>query len=318
MTLIEDIAARIIYLTIKIVPVIIIAVFFSNILIEYGVIKRLDFLVRPLIREGNLPRGSGLVIITSLASGTASYSMMASYYERKEMNDTQIIVTSIMNTFFQYIHHLFTYWLPVVVPLLGLFTGLLYCAIKLSIGLAMTLSGVILGKIFIKPHERGTLSEKKSHTKEPNSKKIRYAAKGTLKTLKTILPRLYLIYTAAMIFLATGYIERLGNIAEPLANTLNLPGEAISIIALQAFDATSGYVLAGALLQSGELNSFQAITALLLGTMITLSMTYAKHSLPSKIAFFGAKLGTKIAIYNLILNLSFTLVALVSIVLFFK
>jgi len=85
----------------------------------------------------------------------------------------------------------------------------------------------------------------------------------------------------------------------------------MTIIALQLLDATSGVVLAGALLQDGTLTSTQTITALLLGTVVTLSLTYAKHSLPSKIAFFGPRLGTKIALYNLVLHLSFTLAALV-------
>lgn len=313
----EEIIARVIYLTVKIVPVIVTAVFISNLLIEYGVIKRLDFLVKPLIQGANLPQGSGAVIITSLASGTASYSMMANYHRREEMDDTHVIVTSIMNTFFQYIHHFFTYWLPVVVPLLGLFTGLLYSMIKLSIGLAMTLSAVVVGKIFIRNPEGRLLSEEKDHTGETNSQKVHHAVEGTTKTLKMILPRLYLVYIAAVVFLATGYLESIGELAEPLARLFDLPGEAITIIALQAFDATSGYVLTGALLQSGALNPFQAITALLLGTMITLSMTYAKHSLPSKIAFFGPGLGTKIAVYNLALNLSFTLVALALMVFFF-
>lgn len=317
MALEQEIIARVVYLTVKIVPVIVTAVFLSNLLIEYGVIKRLDFLVRPLILGANLPRGSGAVIITSLASGTASSSMLASYHQKEEVNDTQVIVTSIMNTFFQYIHHFFTYWLPVVVPLLGLFTGLLFSMIKLSIGLAMTLSAVVIGRIFIRTPHRGSLKEEKDHKGETTSLKVRHAVEGTTRTLKMILPRLYLVYIAVVVFLAAGYLESFGELAEPLARLFDLPGEAITIIALQAFDATSGYVLTGALLQSGALNPFQAITALLLGTMITLSMTYAKHSLPSKIAFFGPRLGTKIALYNLVLNLSFTLVALMVMVFFF-
>ena len=317
MTLEQEVVSRIVYLTVKIVPVIVIAIFFSNLLIEYGIVRRLDFLVRPLIRGANLPDGSGSIIVTSLASGTASYSMLSNYHQRGDVDDTQVIVISFMNTFFQYIHHFVTYWLPVAIPLLGLFTGLLYITIKMAIGLAMTLSAVVLGRVFIKNPKNKILSEEKGHTDESNSMKMQHAIGSTTKTIKMILPRLYLVYIAAVAFLATGYLESIGELAEPLARMFNLPGEALTIIALQAFDATSGYVLTGALLQSGTLNSFQAITALLLGTMITLSMTYAKHSLPSKIAFFGPRLGTKIAVYNLVLNLSFTLIALMILVFFF-
>ena len=116
--------------------------------------------------------------------------------------------------------------------------------------------------------------------------------------------------------MATSYIDRIGNLAEPLAHTIGLPGEAITIIAIQLIDVTSGYVLAGALLQNGVLTPFQTVIALLLGTMVTLSMTYAKHSLPTKIVFFGARLGTKVAFYNLVLNLFLSLIALVMLLAF--
>jgi hypothetical protein len=214
-----------------------------------------------------------------------------------------------MNTFFHHIHHLFTYWVPVAIPLLGLRTGLMYVALRMTIGLAMTLSAVVIGRVFIK-NRTEILSNEKDHAGEGNSVKMNHSLKGTKKTLKSILPRLYIVYILAVAFIATGYLEGIGKAAEPLAHVFGLPGEAITIIAIQLVDVTSGYVIAGALLQSGTLNSFQAVIALLLGTMITLSMTYAKHSLPTKIVFFGARLGTKVAVYNLVLNLFLSFIAL--------
>jgi hypothetical protein len=302
-------------LTVNVVPVIIVAVFLSNLLREYGIIKKLDFLVRPLIRGANLPEGSGTFLVTSLASGTASYSLLGDHHQKGELDDTQVIVISIMNTFFHHIHHFFTYWVPVAIPLLGLRTGLMYVTLRMSIGLLMTLSAVVIGRVFIKKSQ-AAISLIEGHGGEANSVKMNHAAAGTGKTLKLVIPRLYVVYIIAVIFLATGYIERIGSVAEPLAHVFELPGEAITIIAVQLFDVTSGYVVAGALLQSGELDSFQTIIALLLGTMITLSMTYAKHSLPTKIVFFGPRLGTKVAVYNLILNISLSLVALLFLLFF--
>ena len=311
----QEIISRVTYLTFKIVPVIIIAVFLSNLLQEYGVIRKLDFLVRPLIRGANLPEGSGAFLVTSLASGTASYSMLGDHRQKGELDDTKVIVISIMNTFFHHIHHFFTYWVPVAIPLLGLRTGLMYVSLRMTIGLLMTLSAVVIGRVFIKKSD-GVLSAWEGHSGEGNSVKVNHAVSGTKKTLSVILPRLYIVYIIAVAFLATGYMDSIGDAAEPLAHVFGLPGEAITIIAIQLVDVTSGYVVAGALLQNGTLNSFQAVITLLLGTMITLSMTYAKHSLPTKIVFFGARLGTKVAVYNLVLNISLSLVALL-VLLFF-
>lgn len=309
----ESVIDRVAYLTFRVVPVIALAVFFSNLLIQYGIIKKLDFVVSPLTRGARLPRGSGAVIVTSLASGTASYSIMANFYHQGKMGASQVIVTSIMSTFFQVVHHFFTYYLPVVVPILGFFTGMLYASIKVAIGLAMTLSAVLIGRAFL-PLPQGRLFGGGEEEEKGHRDKLEESLGSSFKTLKMILPRLYIIYIAVALLLAGGYLQSLGDFAEPLAGVFHLPGEAVTIIALQAFDATSGFVLAGALLNSGGLSPSQTITALLLGTLITLSMTYAKHSLPSKIAFFGTRLGTRIALYNLLLQLFFTLIALIMVV----
>jgi hypothetical protein len=309
----EEIIQRLVYLSLKVVPLIVAAVFFSNLLIEIGIIKRLDFLVRPLIRASNLPEGSGAVIITSMGSATASYAMLANHHRRGEMDENQVIVTSVMNTFFLTVHHFFSYYVPVVIPLLGLYTGLLYGGIKMAIGLCMTLSAVALGRVYLEGTGNGPLGKEEDHRAQTTGQKVRHAVASSAKTLRMILPRLYIVYIIAVFFLAAGYLENIGSFAEPLARLFGLPGEAMTIMALQLLDATSGFVLAGALLQGGILNPLQAITALLLGTVITLSMTYAKHSLPSKIAFFGPRLGTKIAFYNLVLHLFFTLTALMSV-----
>ncbi|NOZ77011.1 MAG: hypothetical protein GXO65_04925 [Euryarchaeota archaeon] len=306
----EEIIQRLLYLSLKVVPLIVAAVFFSNLLMEFGVIKRLDFLVRPLIRAARLPEGTGAVIITSMGSATASYAMLANHHQKGEMDEDQVIVTSIMNTFFMTVHHFFSYYVPVVVPLLGLYTGLLYGGIKVAIGLCMTLSAVVIGRLRLGEPGEVPLGQGADHTGEGGSTRVRHAAAGSFKTLGMVLPRLYVVYAAAVVLLAGGYMDSLGALAEPLARVFGLPGEAVAIMALQLLDATSGFVLAGALLEDGTLGPIQAITALLLGTVITLSMTYAKHSLPSKIAFFGPKLGTKIALYNLVLHLAFTAAAL--------
>ncbi len=41
-----------------------------------------------------------------------------------------------------------------------------------------------------------------------------------------------------------------------------------------------------------------------------MSVMYARHSMPSKITYFGARMGTKIAFYNLIVDLAFTSIVL--------
>lgn len=107
-----------------------------------------------------------------------------------------------------------------------------------------------------------------------------------------------------------GWLGAISGFAEPATGLVGLPGESAIVIATMIFEYTSGVIIAGTLLHKQILTPVQTVGALLLGGIISMSVMYVRHSLPSKITYFGARMGTKIAFYNLIVDLAFTSIVL--------
>jgi len=82
-------------------------------------------------------------------------------------------------------------------------------------------------------------------------------------------------------------------------------------------DPTSSYIVASSFLNEGILNEIETILALLFSSLFTMSAAVFRHSLPSKVAYFGVKLGTKIALYSFLLNFILVLLT-IGIILLFK
>lgn len=302
---------RIFYLFKAVVPLIAAGIIGANILVEFGLTDKLAFLSSPLIRGGNLPEEAGATITTLLLSGTASYSMLANYHEQGVLNEKETIITTFSNTFFGYLNHLPNFYLPLVLPLLGLSTGLLYIGVRLTIALMITLVGVFIGHLYLdppdKPHNPVDVEERDGRT---NKEKIRGGIENSLPVLKKIVPRIILIYILVNIAFSAGFFQPIARFAEPATRIVGLPGEASAIVAARFFDVTSSVTIAGELLANNNaITPTQTIGALLLGSIFSTSVFFVKHSLPNQVAYFGPKLGTKIALYNLSLNLCMTSMA---------
>lgn len=310
----QEIIDRVIFLVINIIPIIVLGVIAGNILSELGYLEKVSIISKPITKYANLPKESGASITAILASPSASYSLLANYQEQGRINEKETIITTFTNTFFLYIRHIPTYYLPVVVPILGLKTGLIYIGTRLFISFTSTVTGIIIGYFFlshnIKKQEKAPDIKKENTSNKNYKEKIENGLKNSKPILKKIIPRLMIIYTLVAIAVSNNFFEPIGNIVGPVTNHIGIPGEATTIIVARFADVSSSFVLAGELLNKKIVDSVQAITALLIGSVLSLSSHFIKNSLPNKIAYFGSKLGTKIAFYNLILSVSTVILAI--------
>ena len=310
MTIIGAVISQLINLCIRVVPLLVIGIIGASALSELGLTRHFAFLARPLTRNGNLPDEAGVAITTCIASSSAGYAMLAGFYERGKLNERQVIVTTLMNSFFGSISHMIQYHIPVVLPILGMTAGLLYLGTRIGIALGITLFSVLLGRVFLEKPETWRFSPDEEDTRS-NKEKVSQGVKASIPILLKVLPRLFIVYLIVITIMQLGWLDFISGIAEPTTGLVGLPGESAMVIATQIFEYTSGIIIAGTLLHKQILTPVQTVCALLLGGIISMSVMYVRHSLPSKIAYFGAKMGTKIAFYNLIVDLAFTSIVLV-------
>ncbi|MFB6092451.1 MAG: nucleoside recognition protein, partial [Haloquadratum sp.] len=133
-------------------------VFVANVAVGFGLVERIALFSKYLTRPANLPDEVGTAIVTTAASTTAGYGMLADFRESGRLSDVETLVAVTMNTFFGFVQHIFTFYAPVLIPILGLEVGLLYVGARAAIALGITLAGVLAGAVLLPrslPADRG-------------------------------------------------------------------------------------------------------------------------------------------------------------------
>ncbi|MBP1923356.1 hypothetical protein J2751_002398 [Halorubrum alkaliphilum] len=304
--LLADVAPRLARIT----AFISIGVFAANVAVAFGLIRYVAGLSGWLTRPANLPDEVGTAILTTAASTTAGYATLAEYRESGLLDDRATLVAVVINTFFGFVQHVFTYYVPVLIPILGTTTGTLYVSARAGIALAITLCGVALGGLLLSERNvnREALADVEASGPDADDrggrKRVRDAAGKSWKTLRRIVPRLAVVYTLVIGLITYYDVESLTGVAEPVTTLLGLPGAAVPVIAVYTLDTTAGAVTIAPLLD-GTFTPRTAVATLLIGGILSFAVSTFRRSIPFQYGIWGAEFGTKVILVNTALKLVF-------------
>ena len=304
--LLADVAPRLARIT----AFISIGVFAANVAVAFGLIRYVAGLSGWLTRPANLPDEVGTAILTTAASTTAGYATLAEYRESGLLDDRATLVAVVINTFFGFVQHVFTYYVPVLIPILGTTTGTLYVSARAGIALAITLCGVALGGLLLSERNvnREALADIEASGPDADDrggrKRVRDAAGKSWKTLRRIVPRLAVVYTLVIGLITYYDVESLTGVAEPVTTLLGLPGAAVPVIAVYTLDTTAGAVTIAPLLD-GTFTPRTAVATLLIGGILSFAVSTFRRSIPFQYGIWGAEFGTKVILVNTALKLVF-------------
>ena len=296
---------------------------FANVLVAFGAIRYIAALSKPLTGPANLPDEVGSAILTTAASTTAGYGMLAEYRDSGLLDDRATLVAVTINTFFGFVQHIFTFYAPVLIPILGLHVGLLYVGMRAGIALAITITGVLAGAVLLSsknvdPDAMRSVTEgtetdggERDSDSTTREKLVDSAWAGIEKTWD-ILPRLVVIYTLVVVVTTYYDVEALtGGAADPLAAVTGLPAAAVPVIVVFAFDTTSGALTIAPLIDDGVFTARTAVATMLVGGIVSFTVSTFKRSIPFQYGIWGAEFGTKVILVNTGLKVAWILVALV-------
>jgi hypothetical protein len=306
---------------VTIVVAIAVGVAFANLLVAFGAIRYIAALSKPLTGPANLPDEVGSAILTTAASTTAGYGMLAEYRDSGMLDDRATLVAVTINTFFGFVQHIFTFYAPVLVPILGLRVGGLYVGMRAGIALAITATGVVAGALLLSPRDVNpdAMVQADSNTRPDGGsetttrEKLLDSGRAGLEKTRDIVPRLVVIYT--LLVLVTTYydVESLsGGAADPLAAVTGLPVAAVPVIVVYAFDTTSGALTIAPLIEDGLFTARTAVATMLLGGIVSVTVSTFKRSIPFQFGIWGAEFGTKVVLVNTVLKVVWIAVALVA------
>ncbi|WP_254764131.1 nucleoside recognition protein [Natrinema marinum] len=294
----------------------------ANLAVEFGLVTVVARVGRYLTEPANLPPEVGTAVLTNAVSVTAGYGMLAEFREDGLLDDRATLVAVVINTFFGFVQHIFTYYGPVLVPILGLQVGLMYVGARAGISLAITVVGLLAGAVLLRGYEydrRGVDPDTPDEESRTTREKLRSAADSTLERLRSIVPRLTVVYTA--VFVALAYAEWIldafaaigiddpGAVLAPVAGLLGLPSAAVPVILVSLVDPTTGAITVAPLI-GDVLTPDEAVITLLVGSLVSLTIGTVKRSIPFQFGIWGASFGAKVIAVNVCLKAAFILVAI--------
>ncbi|WP_336000850.1 nucleoside recognition protein [Halorientalis halophila] len=304
----------------------------ASVAVEFGAVEYVAGFARPLTQPANLPPEVGTAILATTASPTAGYGMLAEYREAGLLDDRATLVAVTMNTFFGFAQHIFTFYAPVLIPILGLKVGVMYVGARALISLAITATGVLAGALLLSERNVDTTVEAdvdetagtEADGGEPRDRraKLRAAGASTAEKVREILPRLFVVYLVVATLVAYwdpivaalfGSSDALGiaSAVAPITGALGLPSAAIPAIAVFAIDTTNGAVFIAPLIENGTFTARAAVATMLVGGIVSFAVSTFKRSIPFQYGIWGREFGTKVIVVNTVLKILFIAVALV-------
>ena len=272
--------------TLRVLPIVFFGMLASEVLLGFGLLKRLEKIGRPLTKLANLPDVCGIAFVTAIGSPTASNAMLQDLREEGVLKDREVLLSSILNSTVVPLKETFTYHLPVILPMLGLYVGGVYVA-TLWLGTAALLIFVIVCSRLILDG-RSVAVEMVIDCKHFSFK---LALRKTLKKFERIGIIFVVVTFCTFTLMSVGLIDRTETLLLPIAKALNLPSIAIPAIVTYIASPIVGFSMFGSLLQSGAICEEDAIISLLLGSVFMLPILYIRFHFPQWISIFGLRLG---------------------------
>jgi hypothetical protein len=292
----------------RIAAVLAVGVFLANVAVALGAVERVAALSRYLTDPANLPEEVGTAILTTAASTTAGYGMLSEFRESGMLDDRATLVAVTMNTFFGFTQHVFTFYVPVLIPILGLEVGAMYVGARAAIALGITLAGVVGGALLLSDRNVDPSATVEAEFDGGEQRTLRAAAEHawerTTPKLRRIVPRLAVVYVLVTALVETYDPTALTAAADPLANLLGLPGAAVPVVAVFALDTTVGAVTIAPLV--GEaFTPRQAVATMLVGGIVSFAVSTFKRSIPFQYGVWGPSFGSKVIAVNTALKVVF-------------
>jgi len=262
-------------------------------LINSGIMEKILKRILPIIKHLNINPLSLSSILACLFSPTVGYSILAEGLRSNKISEKEVIATSLANSFPSILSHTFTFFLPVVIPILGL-TGVAFLFIRLGVALVKS----IVGLLYLNKLSRNRDTERELEIKGCKKKGIKASFYSTLKFSRKLVPVMFITMFLVVFLSKLGIFQYLNNLIMPVTERFHLNPNVGLLALTEVINVYGAVVMAGEFLRENILSSKEVLIGLTVGNVITFSSRYVKHSLPLHISLFGPKLGTKIVMIN--------------------
>ncbi len=209
--------------------------------------------------------------------------MLQDLRENRIITEKETLLASILNTTSVSIRETLTYHLPIVLPTLGLYVGLVYIGTFWLGTLILLLFVVISGRIFLRKREVYGVELEKAEV----STMIKRVIRRYTRILSIFLTTTFAVFTLTEL----GLIKKIEDLVVPFAKVLNLPPAIFPPLAAYITSPLIGFSMIGSLIHNSVITEREAIITLLFGSIFMLPFLYTRFYFPQWISIFGFRLG---------------------------
>ncbi|GEM_PF-4087115 len=288
-------------------PITYFGAFLSNLLHELGIFRRIEPYLEPFVKFLKVPTFLLPAIISSLINLRLEHVIVYSFYSKGLINDKFIIYYNLIMSPLRHIHLMMCYLIPISIPTLGLYAGLLYVMFLFTKSLLTAILGYIYGMFIRKNYiinyhnlEADTslfLPHESKNIKTCISTSLRYS----LKLLKRLSIRFLIVMSIMLILILLGIFQLLNhyleNLLKPIFQQYNFKSELISVIVISTIYPMIAPFIAGSFLASDVLSIKEVLLGLLLGSMLFMVFfDFTRHSFPFFASIYPLKLAFKLSL----------------------
>lgn len=295
----------------SVLPSMLLGCFLGNLFQESVFLERVGWVMYPLARLGRLPAGCATSLTLCLVDRIAACTMLAGLKNAGVVGAREVIVSYLIFAVPTGAYFTIFFFSPAVIAALGCRTGAAYLAIYLGINMMVGAVGLLLGRLILPQREqapkRGGQSREIVHTSWRN--KLVAAVRRTIP----VFCRLALVFMPVTflvsVLLQTGHVKHVLQQVGPFLGYLGLPAPVLFVITTGMLSMVAAIGTLGPILHAGLLTPPEAITALLVTSLLHYLYEFWSSGLPTNVSIFGPKLGMQVSVATLLVRELATLLA---------
>lgn len=313
-------------LVFKMGAIMFVSLFGIELLLQMGLMTYFKPVGKPVAGLAKLPAESALTFLTAIGSMIAAHAMAAQFYADRKLSFHQLAATGVLNTVPFHFKETLTFQIPVVLPLLGPELCLIYVGAFWLTGVIKLIFVVVYGRFFITEPaaERDPFGSSQCDPGDPAC--TRRSFKQLLADTWTARNRMFfkmILLLAIVTFIIqllvhTGLMTGFERMIRPMTDWFNLPAAVVGPVTTYIFSPTVGITYMSNIMNQNLVSPFQAIVALMAGSILMIPVTRLRRTLPRYISIYGMKNGLVVGGLTTGLSLVSRIITLAGILIFYS
>lgn len=255
---------------------------------------------RPMSRLASLSNLSpecSKVLTMFFVNNWAALAMLSDFYRKKLVSDKEVIVTMLVGFLPKGIHTTL-FFAPIAFPVLGFSIGGAYLLIELSICLLITVVGIVIGRLRLRP-QAALEFEESYHEATKWLDRLKVSLTDSVAQFKKIVVVFVPAVVIVVFFLDFGLLDSITGTCEPILHSVGLPPSSIMVIVASFISQMAAIGAVGTLLANGLISPLHCLVLLFMAHFLHMGVGCIRLELPMNASLFGRALGSKATLATL-------------------